>query len=427
MSNVEAVAVDPVTGKVFVADQDGDRVLRYPDLASLRNGAGAEAVLGQSNFVDEGTSTTRQSVADASGLFVDHRGRLWVADKGNHRVLMFEMASVRSTFAFADRVYGQPNFTTAVPSATASTMNSPSSVWVDMGDHLWVADSGNNRVLRFDSINSKSSSAAANGVLGQVDFTTGTEGAGSSGLQLPAGIAVSAGGELFVSCFNGNRILRFNNAATLGNGAGANAVLGQADFISIAIGTSATTLNGPGGLEITASDQLWVADRVNQRVIRYDAASTASNGKAASGVVGQPNFTTSTIVTASARSLDLRNYILCGLTVDAKGALWVPDSFNQRVLRFPEDVTSPVLSVINPPKVVTKKKLKITGSAGDTYGVTRVQYKVGDGPLKTASGTTSWNFTIKLAKGEKAKIAIYATDSVGNTSAARTVKVRRSK
>jgi hypothetical protein len=47
MDFVESIAVDPTTGKVFVAERDNSRVLRFASYASLSNGAAAEAVLGR--------------------------------------------------------------------------------------------------------------------------------------------------------------------------------------------------------------------------------------------------------------------------------------------------------------------------------------------------------------------------------------------
>ncbi len=55
---------------------------------------------------------------------------------------------------------------------------------------------------------------------------------------------------------------------------------------------------------------------------------------------------------ATARSLDLGTGTVCGIAVDGTGALWVPDEDNARVLRFPPDLTKPLLSVVTPPKSV---------------------------------------------------------------------------
>ncbi|HVE17201.1 MAG TPA: hypothetical protein VNB29_10725, partial [Chthoniobacterales bacterium] len=49
------VAIDPITGKLFVADRVNNRVLRYANAAALIDGAAAEVVFGQSSFTDAST------------------------------------------------------------------------------------------------------------------------------------------------------------------------------------------------------------------------------------------------------------------------------------------------------------------------------------------------------------------------------------
>lgn len=344
-----------------------------------------------------------------------------MADGSNNRVLMFEAAIYRSTQPYPDRVLGQPDFTTVSSLTCATKMSSPQAVWVDSNDRLWVAEYNNNRVLRFDAVSTKANGAAADGVLGQVNFTNNGSSGGSSGFQQPTGVAVSANGTIFVSCNSGHRILRFNNAASLGNGAGATAVLGQEGFTSATAGWTATQLSGPWGVWLTPDDSLWVCDNNNTRFLRYDKSSTLSNGAAATGVVGQPNFTTG-LPGLTNRSIS-NPYLLPYL--DATGSLWVPDRGNQRVLRFAPDETRPLLALTgNVPQSTSAAKLTIKGTASDANGISKVTYKVNSGSTKTATGTTSWQFKANLKPG-KNKITINAVDSVGNKSANKVLNVER--
>lgn len=427
MSFPSAVVIDANTGKVFVADSDGDRVLRFSSVSSLASGASAEAVLGQTNFVDSGNTTTRTTMSDPEGMFVDRFGRLWLADKANNRVLLFEAASFRASGSEADRVFGQPDFTTGTSAAQDNKMNGPTAVWVDSADRLWVSDTGNHRVLRFDSISNKSSGSSANGVLGHGDFTTSAAGSGAAGMQRPRGIAVSPTGSLFVVCQDAHRILRFDSAATLANGAPATRVLGQLDFTGTASGLSATALNQPAGLTITTNDELFVSDRGNQRILRFSNASTLLSGASANGVIGQAGFTTVKTIVVDSRSVNLStsgsiNSSVCH--VDASGNLWVADSQNNRVLRFPPDLTAPLLTVTSTvPKKTTANKITIKGTSSDAFGISKVQFKVNSGSVKNATGTTSWQFTASLAKGTNT-ITVTAVDSVGNIST-KTLKIKR--
>ena len=430
------VAMDPVTRKIFVAD--GFRVLRFATADALANGSAAEAVFGQGNFTATTAPTTPNEFRfSALGIYVDSSGRLWIADINNRRVLRFDNASTSGNFPAATRVYGQQNFTTNSSTFDAKGMAGPTDVVVDASDRLWVADANNNRVLRFDDISSKPSGASADAVLGQATLSTvgnGPEGLSQSTMDLPYSLAVSSSGTLFVADRDNNRILRFTNAAGLTNGANATAVLGQTLFTTESTDVIASKMNLPSGISIAADDTLWVADRYNQRVLRFNDASTKGNGAAADGVLGQPDFFSNEqnnnnqgAFSQNSQGLLFPEYLWVD---DAKGGLWVSDSQNKRVLRFggvsapPADTIKPKVEVAKFPKTTTLSSLKIKGSASDNRGVKRVQYRIGKTTPATASGTTRWSFNAKLKKGEN-KITIYATDTAGNVSMSKVLKITR--
>ena len=416
-----SVIVDPVTRKVFVADEGNQRVLRYASADALANGAQAEAVFGQALFTTSETAvTSNQFGGDPESIFLDTKGRLWVPDYAGHRVLRFDFASSCDSSPSASRVYGQPDFTTGTAATTSTGMTGPYGVCVDSADRLWVADTGNNRVLRFDSITTKPSGAAADGVLGQANFTTATPGSGNNGMVYPIGVTTSAGGSLYVTCPLANRVMRFDNASGLGANAPASAVLGQPDFATVTSGTTAVKMRFPFGAWITPDDSLWVADLSNRRVLRFNNASTKPSGAAADGVLGQPDFTSSLSATTRRGMDSPRNRPF----VDTTGSLWVADRNNHRVLRFSPDATPPLLAVTAPAKVTKKSKLVIKGMASDTYGISKVEYSIGKGPLKLATGTTAWSFTAKLKKG-KNTIVVIATDVDGIKSLRKIIKITR--
>jgi sugar lactone lactonase YvrE len=86
-----------------------------------------------------------------SALAVDGSGGLYVADSFNNRVLYFPPGSAGSgpAGAVAGVVYGQPAMTTNVRGTGPAGLNQPDGVAPDGRGGLYVADSGNNRVLYF--------------------------------------------------------------------------------------------------------------------------------------------------------------------------------------------------------------------------------------------------------------------------------------
>ena len=68
-SSPRGLAVDPATGKLFVADRDNNRVLRYSSTLAFKSGAAAELVLGQAAFGESGFSGV---AADTMLIFLFH-------------------------------------------------------------------------------------------------------------------------------------------------------------------------------------------------------------------------------------------------------------------------------------------------------------------------------------------------------------------
>lgn len=325
MSMPFGVAVDPVSGKVFVAEYGNNRVLRFAALVTLENGAPAEAVLGQPDFTTTTGTTTQSGMLRPYGLAVDSAGRLWVADGGNNRVLRFDDAANKASGDPADGVLGQPDFTSSGIAVSQTGMYRPMSIAADAAGHLWISGEGH-RVLRFDAAATKANGAPADGVLGQPNFTSAAAATSQAGMRFSYGVAVDNTGHLWVSDLGNNRVLRFDAAATKANGAPADGVLGQPDFTSSAAATSSTSLNTPYRVAADTAGHVWVADQGNHRVLRFDAAATKANGDPADGVLGQPDFISNGYALTQSRMASPY-----GMAADSDGRLWVADPDYNRV------------------------------------------------------------------------------------------------
>jgi len=319
-----AAAVDPTSGKVFVSDTGNNRVLRF----SKENTTVSEAVFGDA---------ASYTMDEPMGLHVDPFGRLWVADMKNHRVLRFDNASTMPDRAPPDGILGKANFSD-YSTTSQDAMSSPTDVWFDPTGTLWVADSENNRILRFDNPARKENFADADAVLGQPDFTSLTDDITQSKLHTPRSI-VGYQGHLFVADFSNNRVLCYRDVASKSFLANADFVLGQPDFVTKEKHLSATGMDLPSGLAIDSQGRLFVAEQNNNRVLIFDNVVNKSNGDAANTVLGQENFLSNKI-DLSYRSL-FAPYIL---NYDALyHQLWVPDLIHNRVLRFDYNLKQPPL------------------------------------------------------------------------------------
>ncbi|MBN2407128.1 MAG: hypothetical protein JXJ19_05475 [Elusimicrobia bacterium] len=357
----ERIAICTVTGRIYVADCHNNRVLWWNDMASLSNGEYADGVLGQKDF--EGTeendsdgdgaedTVAPNTLHSPFGIAVDGSGNLWVADTDNNRVLKYSTPT--SNGAAADLVLGQQDFDINAgndmdgdgeeDTVAPNTLYSPIGIAVDGSGNVWVSDASNNRVLKYNT--PSSSGEDADLVLGQDDLYSSNDDVAVDALHLPLDIALDGSGNVWVADGGNNRVLKYNTPSS--SGEDADLVLGQQDFDINAENDSdgdgstdtvaANTLQFPYGLAVDGSGNVWVADTDNHRILKYNAPS--SNGEAADLVLGQQDFDInaendsdgdgSTDPTA-ANNLKWPS----GVLVDSPGNVWVADNGNNRVLKY---------------------------------------------------------------------------------------------
>ncbi len=347
LNTPDSIALDTRGSQVhlYISDTLNSRILAWPDVNSYQVGDRPAIILGQSS--PQGTTPMgigSKGLNSPLGLAVDPKtGNLYVADYYANRVVRFPSPFDNPTRIEPDAVYGQPNFTaTSAATPSATSLNGPRSVACDSSGNLWVADTGNNRVLRFPvaSLNA-SAPVTADTVIGQSGFISGSPDGGgapsNTGFDLPAGIAFDAQSNLYVADYNNNRVLRFAAPSGPSTAAiAASVVWGQTNFTSniAPAPASASSLSGPSGVAVDANGNLYVATPGSNRVLGFSAA--GPNGSAAKIVIGQPDFTTTTSNTnafplASPSTLASPQDV----KVDANGNVYVADAGNNRVVVFP--------------------------------------------------------------------------------------------
>ncbi len=348
---VSAAGFDQPTALVFdaqdnlyVADFNNTRVVRFArPLGPANQGPAATAVWGQVNLGSRGVPSqpTSSSLGGPAGLALDEEGNLLVAVSGDNRILVF---STRNPATAATAVFGQPDFSTnevnlgAWPRAKANTLFSPRDVRVDAQGNVFVADGGNHRVLMFPA-----RSRSASLVWGQIDFRTNSPNqAKPAGMNSPSKIAIdysSAPFALYVSDTSNSRVLVWRDSVHFRDGDPADLVIGQPDFETVSSNTeggasflpSNITLSRPVGLAVGGDGTLYVADTGNNRVLRFPRPIDQTGRIAADAVIGQVDFVSNTSALVSASSLRAP----IGVALAPNGNLFVGDTGNNRVLEFP--------------------------------------------------------------------------------------------
>jgi sugar lactone lactonase YvrE len=264
-------------GDLYVADAGNNRVLGFD--RPFDTDAVADFVVGQPDFVSDDKNDENVSASTLfgpTGVAIDTNGNLWVADNSNNRVLGYGNL-VASGDTVADVVLGQPSFTTNSPNndvVDARSISGAVAVALDSQGNVWVTDVRNSRILEFDD--PLRFDATADRVLGQPSFTSKapnyTGSVDASGLAEPEGVRVDANGNVYVCDTFNNRVLVYTSPIATDDRV-ADRVIGQPDFTSNLPnngGTSARTFSLPIGLALDSAGNLAVTDIDNNRVVLLD-------------------------------------------------------------------------------------------------------------------------------------------------------------
>jgi 6-phosphogluconolactonase (cycloisomerase 2 family) len=279
------LALDGDSDRLFVSDNSNDRVLVF-DVAQITNGENAVNVLGQSNFTgNTGATTQSRLMLPGEIAYEAETSRLFVTDRSNHRVMVFDVASITDG-ENAVSVLGQSDFTSNSAGTTQAKMSTPNGIALDLNNRLFVAETGNHRVLVFDVTSITDGENAIN-VLGQTDFTSSSSSTSQSKFNYPAGLAYNnALSRLFVSESTNDRVTVFDTLV-ITDGENAVNVLGQTSFTGSSNATAQNRMYYARGLSIDEGlNRLFVADAYNHRIIVHSVGPVAPSTSTLSATGG---------------------------------------------------------------------------------------------------------------------------------------------
>ena len=359
---------DPTAGQdVGVIDSGDSRILVFPPVEKWTTdplvAPPAAQVIGQngdfSNFnPNNAVRSTVNPPPTASTLAfpsaaVFLNSVLYIADTVNNRVVTLPYSA--GSFGPASQVLGQGRMDTGsinyIEGREFSFISGDAGLAIDSTGstpHLYVADTGNHRVLGFKDLRGLTAGSKADIVIGQPDFQTAvcnynasspTHGGdpsqpNQSSLCGPIGVVVDASGNLYVADSLNGRVLRFPAPFNYTGGAlePADLVLGQANFTSQVTDPSPATMARPYGLAFSGTNGLAVSDVKHNRVLYFPATNGAfTNGEAATKVFGQ-NLFNSVIAGTDQASLKQPHH----LASDTNGNIYVADTANNRIQIFPD-------------------------------------------------------------------------------------------
>lgn len=283
--------------RLFISDTNNHRVLIWNSIPTT-NQVTPNVILGQpdsSSAAANNGGRTAQSLSSPRGVYSDGT-KLYVADSGNNRVLIWNTIPTVNQQS-ADLVLGQTAMANGGANAggrSGASLSGPYGVHGD-GSKLYISDNGNNRVLIFDPIPTVTH-ATASVVLGQTLMTVATAnngGISAATMSAPRDVH-SDGTKLYVVDLSNHRVLVWNTIPAV-NGTAADVILGQPDAVSATAnngGRTGQSLSTPRGVMVDAG-KLYVADQGNNRVLIWNTIPTVTQ-QTADVVLGQPNMTSGT-------------------------------------------------------------------------------------------------------------------------------------
>ena len=353
------------SGNLWVADVGNNRVLRFP-ASTLRSGASfapaADLAIGQPDLISSASTNNpiaRNALARPTGINFDAAGNLYVAD-GAARVLVFPPNP--GPAASAIRLLGILFVTQPPPPPINETGLNSASAIAAFGTSVVVTDPVSNRALIYTALpqwapESTLFSPSAIGVIGQLTFNDGKANAGhgdasAATLSTPTDIAAS-GSELYIVDSGNNRVLVYPSGPS-GPSQTAARVIGQLDFPYRATNLlegKEFNFSGASGAasgsvvldQSVSPPRLYVADTLNHRILGYANFNKVRNGDKPDLVIGQPDFSRNVINYPTGDSAQPNAQGLNGptsLLLDSAGNLYVADTFNSRILRFPSPFDS---------------------------------------------------------------------------------------
>jgi subtilisin family serine protease/sugar lactone lactonase YvrE len=277
-------------------------------------------------------------LSEPRGIALDSKDQVWVADSGNSRISKFDHA-------------GKPLATYGAKGSALGQFgeSSPAAIAVDPEGNVWAADTSNNRLQELNS-EGKFLKAVGWGVkdgsakleLCESSCQAGIAGSGQGQLDHPQGMALDAKGNVWVADSANNRLEEFNPKGEY---------LGQ-------LKTTASATD----LAFDAEGDIWVAEPSRNRIARYSPAGEllieagsegTGNGqfKAPSGIgMNEGNVWVADSENNRVQILNPKGEYLASfgeagsgegqlsyprdVAFDSEGNAWVSDSHNSRIQKW---------------------------------------------------------------------------------------------
>jgi uncharacterized protein (TIGR03437 family) len=248
------------------------------------------------------------------GVVADSGGNLYISDSGNHTIRKIAASGVITTVAGA----GIAGYSGDGGPAAGARLNTPLGIAMDAGGNLYVADCHNQRI-RMISSGGAITTVAGNGSMGYAG-----DGGPAVGAELacPHGVAVDPAGNIYIGDTENNRVRKVTPAGVISTIAGT----GTQGFTGDGRPAAGAQLCAPASLALDAAGSLYIADTCNWAIRKiFPDGTIATVAGVGPGVAsywgdGQP-------------ATGVALYGPQGIAVDSAGDLYIGDTDGNHIRR----------------------------------------------------------------------------------------------
>ncbi len=184
-----------------------------------------------------------------SGITADTiNNNLYIADWFNYRIRKSDASYSITTIA------GSATQGTLNGNGTAAQFNGPFGIDIDINGNIFIADRSNHNIRKIDPAGNVTTYAGT--TVGYVDGPAAT-----AKFDTPTFVAADKLGNVYVSDYGNNRIRKIDAGGNVSTIAGSAATGGYQDGV-----TAVSKLNGPGGLAVDKTGDLYFADYGNNMI-----------------------------------------------------------------------------------------------------------------------------------------------------------------
>lgn len=322
---------------------------------------------GSAGFGGDGGPATSATLNFPGGVAADGNGNLFIADFNNQRIRKVNAAGIVTTVA-GD---GRRGYSGDRGPATAASLNLTPGFWgpytgglaADRAGNVYIADAFNHRVRKVD-LDGNIRTIAGNGVAG---FSGDGDQTSVASLSYPTGVALDAGGNLYISDAGNGRIRKIGADGTIitvavglssesvtVDRAGNLYITKRNGVVKIAPDGTTREIGGvfgcPWGLAADAAANVLVADPHAQLLKRISPDGTTATIAGSAERIVEPILGESWVPCGSAGDGGpALNATLCaplGVATDTAGTIYIADAGNNRIRKISAAGATPFIAAV---------------------------------------------------------------------------------